>query len=188
MPTVSRCFWVNDNPLMQAYHDEEWGTPEHDDRKLFELFLLDTFQAGLSWELMINKRDNFRRAFDNFEVEKIAHYTQADQNRLLADTGIVRNRLKIAAVIHNAQGVLAVREAFGSFDAYLWQFTAGRTLRNPNGVTRQTMPTSSPESDAMSKDMKKRGFKFVGTTTCYALMQSIGMVDDHTVDCFRYQG
>lgn len=185
--SISRCFWVNDNPLMIAYHDNEWGTPEHDDKKLFELFLLDTFQAGLSWELMINKRENFRRAFDNFDVEEIARYTEADKARLLADAGIVRNRLKVAAAITNAQAILTVQETFGSFDDYLWQFTGGRTLRNPQGVTHETIPVSTPESDAMSKDMKKRGFKFVGTTTCYAFMQSIGMVDDHTLDCFRYQ-
>ncbi|MFQ5614332.1 MAG: DNA-3-methyladenine glycosylase I [Anaerolineae bacterium] len=185
---VSRCFWVNDNPLMIAYHDEEWGVPEHDDRRLFEFFLLDMFQAGLSWELMLNKRENFRRAFDNFEPEKIARYTEEDVARLLADAGIVRNRLKVPAAIHNAQRVLEIQAEFGSFDRYLWQFTGYRTLRDPRGVARETMPTTSPESDAMARDMKRRGFKFVGTTTCYAFMQGIGLVDDHTVDCFRYRG
>jgi DNA-3-methyladenine glycosylase I len=184
---LPRCFWVNDNPLMIAYHDTEWGVPQHDDRKLFEYFLLDTFQAGLSWELILNKRENFRRAFDNFDPQKIARYTEADRARLLADPGIIRNRLKVAAAINNAQCVLEIQAEFGSFDHYLWRFTGGRTWRNPHGVTAETIPASSPESDAMAKDLKQRGFKFVGTTICYAFMQGIGMVDDHTVDCFRYQ-
>jgi DNA-3-methyladenine glycosylase I len=185
--SLPRCFWVNDNPLMIAYHDTEWGVPQHDDRKLFEYFLLDTFQAGLSWELILNKRENFRRAFDNFDPQKVARYTEADQARLLADPGIIRNRLKVAAAINNAQRVLEIQAEFGSFDHYLWRFTDGRTWRNPRGVTAETIPASSPESDAMAKDLKQRGFKFVGTTICYAFMQGIGMVDDHTVDCFRYQ-
>ena len=187
MPTISRCFWVNDNPLMIAYHDYEWGFPQHDDWRLFEYFLLDTFQAGLSWQLMLNKRENFRRAFADFDPVRIARYTEADRIRLLADPGIVRNRLKIAAAITNAQRVLELQEALGSFDNYLWRFTDGRTLRYLGGLTRETMPTSSPQSDAMARDMKQRGFKFVGTTTCYAFMQGIGMVDDHTIECFRYQ-
>jgi DNA-3-methyladenine glycosylase I len=136
---------------------------------------------------MLNKRENFRRAFTNFDPARIARYTEADRTRLLADPGIVRNRLKIAAAITNAQCVLQVQQEFGSFDDYLWRFTAGRTLRHPRGLTRATMPTSSPESDAMARDMKRRGFKFVGPTTCYALMQGMGMVDDHTTECFRYQ-
>lgn len=185
---LPRCFWVTDNPLMIVYHDTEWGTPQHDDRRLFEYFLLDTFQAGLSWELILNKRENFRRAFDDFDPAKIARYTQADINRLLADPGIVRNRLKVLAAINNAQRLLELQAEFGSFDRYLWRFSDGRTLRHPNGVTRATIPTSSRESDVMAKDLKQRGFKFVGTTICYAFMQGIGMVDDHTVDCFRYQG
>lgn len=185
---LARCFWVNDNPRMIAYHDEEWGVPQHDDRRLFESFVLDLFQAGLSWEIVLNKRDNFRRAFDGFDVARIARYGAADVARLRADAGIVRNRLKIEATIHNAQLVLEVQAEFGSFDRYLWQFTDYRTLRDPRGVTAETIRAASPESDTMARELKRRGFKFVGTTMCYALMQGIGMVDDHTVDCFRYQG
>lgn len=185
---LSRCFWVNDNPRMIAYHDQEWGVPEHDDSRLFEHFVLDLFQAGLSWEIVLNKRDNFRRAFDGFDVARIARYGEADVARLRADAGIVRNRLKIEATIHNAQLVLEVQAEFGSFDRYLWQFTDFRTLRDSRGVTRETIRATSPESDTMARELKRRGFKFVGTTMCYAFMQSVGMVDDHTVDCFRYQG
>ena len=185
---LARCFWVNNNPLMIAYHDTEWGVPQHDDRRLFGALLLSSFQAGLSWEIILNKRDNFRRAFDDFVPETIARYTDADIERLRADAGIVRNRAKITAAISNARCVLVVQTEFGSFDRYLWRFTHGRTLRNPQGVTRETMPASSPESDRLARDMKQRGFKFVGTTICYAFMQGVGMVDDHTVDCFRYRG
>jgi DNA-3-methyladenine glycosylase I len=187
-PNLSRCFWVNDNPLMIAYHDQEWGVPQHDDRLLFEYFVLDTFQAGLSWEIILNKRENFRRAFDGFDPEQVASYDQTDVDRLLADSGIVRNRLKIEATIGNARRVLDLQASEGSFDRYLWQFTAGLTLRNPDGVSRESIPARSPESDAMAQDLKRRGFKFVGTIMCYALMQGIGMVDDHVVGCFRYRG
>jgi DNA-3-methyladenine glycosylase I len=184
---LPRCFWVTENPLMIAYHDTEWGTPQHDDRRLFEYLVLSSFQAGLSWEMILNKRENFRHAFDNFSPEKIARYTEADVTRLVTDSGIVRNRAKITAAVTNARRVLELQTGFGSFNRYLWRFTNGQTLRNPQGVTQKTIPASSAESDAMARDMKQRGFKFVGTTICYAFMQSIGLVDDHTVDCFRYQ-
>ncbi len=182
-----RCFWTGNDPLMISYHDHEWGEPVHDDRKLFEYLILDAFQAGLSWRTILHKRENFRRAFDNFHAEKIARYNDHDRQRLLRDAGIVRNRLKIDAAISNARCFMAVQEKFGSFDKYIWQFTDYQTLRNPAGVTMETMPTSTPESDAMSRDLRQRGFKFVGTTICYAFMQAIGMVDDHVVGCFKYR-
>lgn len=183
----SRCFWTGNDPLMIHYHDNEWGDPVHDDQKLFEYLILDAFQAGLSWRTILYKRENFRKAFHQFDAHKIAQYSQKDVQRLLSDAGIVRNRLKIEAAINNAKKFLEVQKEFGSFDRYIWQFTDYRTLIDPNGVTKQTMPTSTKESDAMSKDLKKRGFKFVGTTICYAFMQAIGMVDDHVVGCFKYQ-
>ncbi|MBN2010144.1 DNA-3-methyladenine glycosylase I [candidate division KSB1 bacterium] len=183
-----RCFWTGDDPQMIAYHDHEWGDPVHEDRKLFEYLILDAFQAGLSWRTILHKRLNFRRAFDNWDAEKIANYSNADRARLLQDAGIIRNKLKINAAISNARCFLDVQQEFGSFDKYIWQFTNYQTMRNPVGVTRDSMPTSTPESDSMSKDMKKRGFKFVGTTICYAFMQAIGMVDDHVVGCFKFQG
>ena len=182
---LTRC-WGDGDPLMEAYHDTEWGVPVHDDRTHFEFLLLDNFQAGLSWRTILNKRENFRRAFDNFDPVNIAAYTDADRQRLLGDAGIVRNRAKVAAAITNAQAFLQVQAEHGSFDHYIWQFTGHKTLRNPDGVTLETMPVSTPESDAMSADLKGRGFKFVGTTICYAYMQGIGMVDDHMVGCFRY--
>ncbi len=182
-----RCFWTGDDPLMIEYHDNEWGDPVHDDQKLFEYLLLDTFQAGLSWRTILHKRENFRSAFDHFDASKIARYTDKDRQRLLADAGIVRNNLKINAAINNAQRFLEVQREFGSFDKYIWQFTNYQTLSDPNGVTKETMVTASKESDAMSAGMKKRGFSFVGSTICYAFMQAIGMVDDHVVDCFKYK-
>ena len=181
----SRCFWAENNSLMAAYHDNEWGDPVHDDQKLFEYLILDAFQAGLSWQTILNKRENFRAAFDNFDAQKIAEYTEEDKQRLLNNAGIVRNRLKIDAAISNAQKFLIIQNEFGSFDKYIWQFTNYQTLRDPKGMTKETMPTSTTESDAMSKNLKKRGFKFVGTTICYAFMQAIGMVDDHVVGCFK---
>ena len=184
----SRCFWTGADPLMIQYHDEEWGDPLHDDKKLFEYLILDAFQAGLSWRTILYKRENFRKALANFDVQKIAGYTDKDKQRLLADAGIVRNRLKIDATINNANRFMEIQQEFGSFDNYIWQFTNYQTLRNPLGVTRETMPTSTRESDAMSIDLKKKGFKFVGTTICYAFMQAIGMVDDHVVGCFKYKG
>ena len=180
-----RCFGDIKDTLMTRYHDEEWGVPLHDDRGLFEFLILDGFQAGLSWRTILHKRENFRRALDNFDAGKIARYTDEDQQRLLNDAGIVRNRLKIAATITNAQHFLAVQQEFGSFDRYIWQFTGHKTLRNPEGVTSSNVPASTKESDAMFRDLKGRGFRFVGTTICYAFMQSAGMVNDHIDDCFR---
>ena len=179
-----RCFGGPEDPLMMSYHDEQWGVPVHDDLALFELLSLEAFQAGLSWRTILHKRDNFRRAFEGFNPEKVSRYGEPDSKRLLADAGIVRNRLKVAATIRNAQLFLEVRSEHVSFDRYMWQFTGHGTLRNPE-ITIETMPAFTPESDAMSSDLKKRGFKFVGTTICYAFMQSAGMVNDHVVGCFR---
>jgi DNA-3-methyladenine glycosylase I len=181
-----RCFGTGD-PLMAAYHDEEWGVPVHDDRMLFEHLMLDVFQAGLSWRTILYKRDHFRRAFDGFAPERIARYADADRARLLADPGIVRNRLKIEAAIANARAWLNLAEQVGSFDRYLWGFAGGRILRNPPARTWDELPTTSPQSEAMSKDLKTRGFRFVGGTICYAFMQAVGMIDDHLVGCHRYR-
>lgn len=170
---------------MQQYHDEEWGVPVHDDRKWFEFMILDGFQAGLSWNTILNKRENFREAFDGFHIETVANYTEVKVNELLENTGIIRNRLKIQSAITNARAVIEIQQGFGSLDAYLWQFTGGITLQN-HWPSMSQMPATTPESDAMSKDLKKRGLKFVGSTICYAFMQSGGMVNDHTVDCFRH--
>ncbi len=181
----TRCFGGPDDPLMMRYHDEEWGVPVHDDRLLFEFLALEGAQAGLSWQTILRKRENYRRAFDNFEPEKVAAYGEADRQRLLADAGIVRNRLKIDAIISNAQRFLEVQKEFGSFDRYIWQFTGHRTLRSPGLITFENMPATTAESEAMSRDLKKRGFRFVGPTICYAFMQAIGMVNDHITGCFR---
>jgi len=170
---------------MLRYHDEEWGVPSHDDRHLFEMLILEGAQAGLSWNTILNKRENYRRAFDGFDFEKIARYAEEDVARLLADAGIVRNRMKIEATIGNARAMLAAREEFGSFDAYIWQFVGGAPKRNAFRSLGD-LPASTPESDAMSKDLKRRGFRFVGSTICYAFMQAVGMVNDHEVTCFRY--
>jgi DNA-3-methyladenine glycosylase I len=170
---------------MMRYHDEEWGVPVHDDRLLFEHLALDSFQAGLSWRTILNKREAFRRAFEGFDPERVARYTEDDVARLLGDASIVRNRLKITATISNAQRLLEVQRELGSFDSYIWQFTGHQTLRADSGVTMDSMPATSPESDAMSKDLKNRGFRFVGTTICYAFMQATGMVNDHVDGCFR---
>ena len=180
-----RCFGGPADPLMARYHDQEWGVPLHDDRGLFEFLLLDSFQAGLSWRTILHKRESFRRAFDSFDAQRIARYTDEDRQHLLGNAGIVRNRLKIDAAIANAKGFLAVQREFGIFDRYIWQFTDHRTLRNPAGITMATMPASTAESDAMSRDLKRRGFRFVGATICYAFMQAAGMVNDHVNDCFR---
>ena len=180
-----RCAWVGDDPLYLAYHDQEWGVPVHDDRVLFEFLILEGAQAGLSWITILKKRDNYRRAFDNFDARKIARYDDAKVRALLADPGIVRNRLKIAATIQNAKAFLAVQKEFGSFDAYVWQFVGGKPKQN-RWKTIAAAPAKTPESDALSKDLLKRGFKFVGSTICYAFMQAVGMVNDHTVDCFSY--
>jgi len=182
----SRCPWTLTDELMVKYHDEEWGFPQHNDQKLFEAIVLDAFQAGLSWRTILHKRENFRRAFDNFDAKKIAHYDDAKIAELLNDAGIIRNKLKVNAAVINAQKFLEVQKEFGSFDKYIWQFTAHKTIVNKNRTLKDFV-ASSKESDAMSKDMQKRGFKFVGTTICYAFMQAVGMVNDHTVDCFRYK-
>ena len=179
------CEWPGDNKLMIEYHDNEWGTPVHDDRKLFELLMLDNAQAGLSWQTVLNKRENYRKAFDNFEPAKIARYNNRKIDSLLKNPGIIRNRLKIEAAMANARAVLEIQKEFGSFDAYIWQFVNGAPIRNRWKSLKQ-IPATSPESDAMSKALKKRGFKFVGSTICYAFMQSAGLVNDHLTHCFRY--
>ena len=177
-----RC-WGSNNPLMVAYHDHEWGVPVRDDRELFERLLLECFQAGLSWETILNKRENFRKAFEGFDPRRVATYTDADRRRLLADAGIVRNRAKIDAAIGNAQAFLRVQEAFGSFAAYVWRFVGGKPLRRVH--PRGRMPASTAESDVFSKDLKQRGFRFVGSTIVYAFMQSVGLVNDHQPPCWK---
>jgi len=181
---VVRCKWPS-NPLSIRYHDEEWGLPQHDDRVLFEFLLLEGAQAGLSWDTILQKRENYRAALDGFDPERIARYDRRKVQSLLRNPGIVRNRLKIASVTKNAKAFLSVRKEFGSFDRYIWQFTGGKPLLNTR-TSNQSIPASTPESDAMSKDLKKRGFNFVGSTICYAFMQAVGMVNDHAVECFRY--
>lgn len=168
---------------MIEYHDKEWGVPVHDDQKLFEFLILEGAQAGLTWQTVLNKRENYRKAFDGFQVEKIARYGTIDVERLLADSGIIRNRLKIAATIQNAKAFLEIKKEFGTFDAYVWQFVGRRPI-NHIITTIKVIPTSTKESDAMSKDLFKRGFKFVGSTICYAFMQAIGMVNDHEMKCY----
>lgn len=182
-----RCPWVNpDNELYVRYHDEEWGRPEHDDFKLFELLTLEGAQAGLSWETILKKRDHYRKAFRNFDPRKVARFKKSDVKRLLGNEGLVRNRLKIESTITNAQAFLEIQKEFGSFDQYVWGFVNHRTIRN-RPRTRSDYFTHSPESDTLSKDLKKRGFRFVGTTIIYAFMQATGMVDDHSRDCFRHR-
>ncbi|MGD9042881.1 MAG: DNA-3-methyladenine glycosylase I [Desulfobacterales bacterium] len=180
-----RCPWPGTDPLYLKYHDTEWGVPLHDDRKLFEFLLLDGFQAGLSWITILKKRPHYRKVFDHFEAEKIAAYDTDKVMALLADKGIVRNRLKIEAAIQNARSFLAVQKEFDSFDDYIWQFTGAKTIKNA-WRTLPEIPAQTEASAAMSDDLKKRGFKFVGPTICYAFMQAAGMVNDHLVDCFRY--
>jgi DNA-3-methyladenine glycosylase I len=187
MPTNKpRCAWPAEDALMIAYHDDEWGVPVHDDRKLFEFMVLDAVQAGLSWRTVLNKRDAYRKALHNFEPKKVARFTEKDVQRLLANEGLVRNKLKMAAIVSNARCFLEVQQEFGSFDAYIWQFTGGKTLHN-RPKTIKDIPAQSPEAEAMSLDLRQRGFKFVGPVICYAFMQAAGMVNDHTVDCFRYK-
>jgi DNA-3-methyladenine glycosylase I len=181
---TQRCHWAT-KPLMIEYHDKEWGRPVHDDRILFEFLILEGAQAGLSWETILNKRENYRRAFDRFDAAKIARYDKRKVRALLADPGIVRNRLKVASTISNAQAFLVVQKEFGTFDRYIWQFVGGKPKKN-DWPTSRRLPASTPESDAMSKDLKRRGFRFVGTTICYAFMQATGMVNDHSRDCFRH--
>ncbi len=181
----NRCSWCGDNELYINYHDNEWGVPVHNDRILFEFLLLEGMQAGLSWLTILKKRDNFRKAFDGFDPAIIARYNTAKTDDLLTDAGIIRNKLKIAAAVQNAQSFLQIREEFGSFDRYIWQFVDGKPVQNI-WKTVSEIPASTKESDEMSKDLKLRGFKFVGTVICYAHMQATGMVNDHVVDCFRY--
>ncbi|WP_372805951.1 DNA-3-methyladenine glycosylase I [Pontiella sp.] len=181
----TRCAWLTTDPLYLEYHDEEWGVPEHDDRKLYEKIVLEGAQAGLSWITILKRRENYRRAFDHFEIEKVAAYTEQDVERLVKDAGIIRNRSKIKSAINNARRVLEVREQHGSLDAFLWSFVGGRPIFNRWESMKQ-VPATTPESDAMAKALKKAGFTFVGSTTCYALMQAMGMVNDHTIDCFRH--
>jgi DNA-3-methyladenine glycosylase I len=180
-----RCSWVGSDPLMVAYHDTEWGVPIHDDQKLFEFMVLDAMQAGLNWRIVLQKRQNFKRALDGFDPRKIAKYADRGLDRLVRTEGIIRNRQKLAASIANALATLKVQQDFGSLDAYLWQFVDGRPKINAWNRASQ-IPATSPEAEAMSKGLKGRGFKFVGPTICYAFMQAAGLVNDHTTDCFRY--
>ena len=180
-----RCAWCPpDNPLYIRYHDEEWGMPVHDDRKLFEMLILEGAQAGLSWLTILKRRDGYREAFDLFDAKKIARYDKRKVAALMKNPGIIRNRLKIAATVANAQAFLQVQKEYGTFDRYIWSFVGGKPKRN-RWKSREELPAQTPEAEAMSKDLKKRGFRFVGPTICYAFMQAVGLVDDHTIDCFR---
>ncbi|MBT3193613.1 MAG: DNA-3-methyladenine glycosylase I [Verrucomicrobia bacterium] len=181
----TRCEWCGEDPLYVAYHDDEWGVPSHDDGHLFEMLILEGAQAGLSWLTILKKRENYRQAFHGFDWQKIASYTDRDVERLMADAGIVRNRLKIESAIRNARGTIAICEEFGSLGVFLWRFVEGEPWKNA-WKSMAELPATTPESDAMSKELKGRGFNFVGSTICYAFMQSVGMVNDHTTDCFRY--
>jgi len=186
MKHIDRCKWSVSNPIYIKYHDKEWGVPVHNDRKLFEMIILDGAQAGLSWITILRKRENYRKAFDNFDPKKVAKYDKRKIAQLLKNDGIIRNKLKVESAVTNAQAFLKVRDEFGTFDKYIWQFVDGKTIVNswkePKGI-----PAFTKESDAMSKDLKNRGFKFVGSTICYAFMQAAGLVNDHTIDCFRYK-
>jgi DNA-3-methyladenine glycosylase I len=184
-PNPVRCAWAGDE-LSIRYHDEEWGVPVHDDHTLFEFLILEGAQAGLSWDTILHKRENYRKAFDGFDPKRVALYDRRKTQKLLRDPGIVRNKLKIASTVGNAKAFLKVQKEFGSFDRYVWQFVGGKPRVNSPKSMKQ-VPASTPESDAMSKDLKRRGFKFVGSTICYAFMQAVGMVNDHTVDCFRHR-
>ena len=183
--TRNRCAWATGDPLYHAYHDEEWGVPVHDDRLLFEFLILEGAQAGLSWITILRKRATYRTAFADFDPELVARFNEAKVAELLANPGIIRNRLKVASAISNARAFLKIQEEFGSFDAYQWRFVDGKPIRNAwRNITE--VPASTPVSDTMSHDLKKRGFRFIGSTICYAHMQAVGMVNDHTVDCFRW--
>jgi DNA-3-methyladenine glycosylase I len=182
----TRCEWAGSDPLYIAYHDEEWGVPEHDDRRLFEFMLLDGAQAGLSWLTILKKRENYRNAFDGFDPERVARFGEWKMRALLVDGGIIRNRLKITSAIQNAKAYLEVQREFGSFDAYIWRFVGGKPKRNSWRTLRQ-IPARTPESESMSKDLRRRGFTFVGPVICYAFMQAAGMVNDHVVSCFRHE-
>ena len=184
MKPLTRCAWAKNTPAIQ-YHDEEWGVPVHDDRTLFEFLILEGAQAGLSWDTILKKRAHYRTVFDHFDPVRVARYTPRKVERLLADPGIVRNRLKVKSAVKNAKAFLAVQQEAGSFDAYIWQLVGGRPRQNA-WRSLQEVPARTVQSDAMSKDLKKRGFSFVGSTICYAFMQATGMVNDHTTDCFRY--
>ena len=181
---VQRCAWAGQTPLYAAYHDKEWGVPVHDDRRLFEFLILEGAQAGLSWSLILQRRPSYRAAFDEFDPVQVARFDDRRKRALMENPGIVRNRLKIDSAVSNAKAFLETQAAFGSFDAYIWQFVDGRPVQNA-WRTQQEVPARTEISDAMSKDLKKRGFKFVGTTICYAFMQAVGMVNDHTTKCFR---
>ena len=183
---MKRCEWADRSELEQAYHDHEWGVAVHDDRRLFEFLILEGVQSGLSWSIILRKREGYRKAFDNFEAQKISQYSENELSRLLVNPEIIRNKLKINATITNARAFLQVQEQYGSFDNYIWQFTDGKTIQN-SWEKMTDIPSNTPESKAMSKDLQKRGFKFVGTTICYAFMQAVGMVNDHVVGCFRYE-
>lgn len=183
---MNRCAWSTSDPLYIEYHDNEWGVPVHDDRLLFEFLILEGAQAGLSWITILKKRKNYRAAFNNFNAKKIAAYDADKINELLNNEGIIRNRLKINAAILNAKAFLGIQKEFGSFDKYIWSFTDGKTIAN-TWATMKEIPSKTPVSDLMSKDLKKRGFKFVGSTICYAFTQAVGIVNDHTIDCFRYK-
>ena len=177
-----QCIWPGEDALMIQYHNEEWGVPVHDDRKLFEFLVLDAFQAGLSWKTILHRRENFRKAFANFDYKKVARFDETKEAELLQDEGIIRNKLKVKGTVINAKLFIDVQKEFGSFDKYIWQFTGGKTLDGKRKSSSE-IPATSPESDAMSKDLKKRGFKFVGSTICYAFMQAAGMVNDHLISC-----
>jgi len=183
-----RCEWAGDDPLYVAYHDEEWGVPCHDDQRLFEQLILEGFQAGLAWITILRKREHFRRAFEGFDPERIARYDEQDFERLLADSGIVRNRLKIRAAPRNARAFLQIQEEHGSFDRYLWNWVDGEPVRQPIRRTLADIPATTPLSDAISKDLKRRGCTFVGSTIIYAYLQSVGVVDDHVESCFKFAG
>jgi DNA-3-methyladenine glycosylase I len=182
---MQRCAWANKNSIMMEYHDNEWGTAVHEDRRLFEFLILEGAQAGLSWETILKKREAYREALDGFDPARIARYSEKDRARLLANPGIVRNRLKIEATVINARQFLLIQKEWGSFDGYIWQFVGGKTILN-KFASLSEVPAKTPESDAMSKELLRRGFKFVGSTICYAFMQAVGMVNDHTTDCFRH--
>jgi len=183
--TQKRCDWAGNDELYIRYHDQEWGVPEHDDRRLFEMIILEGAQAGLSWSTVLKKRENYRRAFDDFDVEKVARYDQRKVTKLLADAGIIRNRRKLESAIQNAIAFIEVQKEFGKFDTYIWQLVGGKPIINKWKFLKE-LPPRTEKSDILSKDLKKRGFNFVGSTICYAFMQAVGMVNDHQVDCFRY--
>ena len=182
----TRCAWTGDDALMIAYHDEEWGVPLHDDQRLFEFLILEGAQAGLSWITILKKRDNYRKAFADFDPRQVALFDDAKMQELLGDRGIIRNKLKISAAVSNAQAFLRVQDEFGSFAAYIWQFVDGKPIQNRR-TSLAELPAQTAESEAMSTDLKRRGFKFVGPTICYAFMQAVGMVNDHTTDCYRHR-